>query len=201
MSDPCHCGSRGRFGYVRLGRLVWRCEAHRLAIWWADARRDGSDRHLVFNAGRIVPVQQDDRKGDSDMDMSKYNSGGLIKSDDIRDGPLQERIGCIYEDEKYGRPVLEFENGDKFRLNITNNRILCKAWGRNSDDWIGLDLELSIGTYKDWNTDPVEEKETVIVKAISVRDPTRGNGSPETTQATSRPRPPTHDEMNDEIPF
>jgi ParB-like nuclease domain len=34
------CSSRGAFGYRNeAGALVWYCEQHRLAQWWADARR------------------------------------------------------------------------------------------------------------------------------------------------------------------
>ena len=46
------------------------------------------------------------------MDMRKYSSGP-IKPDDVRDGPRQEKIVNVYEHEKYGCPVLEFESGDR----------------------------------------------------------------------------------------
>ena len=33
-----------------------------------------------------------------------------------------------------------------------------------ANDWIGQELELSLGTYKDWKTDPPVDKETVKVQ-------------------------------------
>ena len=73
----------------------------------------------------------------------------------------------MFEDERYGRPVLELENGSQFTLNDGNFNILIKAWGYESSDWIGKELILELGTYKDWRADPPEEKETVRVRAIS----------------------------------
>jgi hypothetical protein len=131
------------------------------------------------------------------MDMRKFSSG-FIKPDDVRDGPRQETIINIYTSEKYGCPVLEFESGDQFSLNNTNNKILMKAWGFDGDLWLSLELELSLGHYKDWNTDPPEEKETVVVRPISTRQPSSDSGG---NKAVPAPRPRPRDDMSDEIPF
>jgi hypothetical protein len=133
---------------------------------------------------------------EDEMDMRKYGSG-FIKPDDVRDRPRQERIINIYESEKYGCPVFEFESGDQFSLNATNNRILCKAWGWNSEDWLGQEIELSLGHYKDWRADPPEEKETVIAKALSAKKPSAGNGDAKPLPAPMSRR----GDMDDEIPF
>jgi hypothetical protein len=145
------------------------------------------------NAPRQFGLRAIDAREESDMDMRKYGSG-FIKPDDVRDGPRQERIIHIYESEKYSCPVLEFESGDQLSLNAGNNRILCKAWGFESDDWLDQELELSLGHYKDWRSDPPEEKETVIVRPISVRKPSAGNGG-ETAVARRAAV------LDDEIPF
>jgi hypothetical protein len=46
--DTCACptyGAPGVFGYRdAAGVLVWYCERHRLAQFWADARRDATER-------------------------------------------------------------------------------------------------------------------------------------------------------------
>jgi hypothetical protein len=131
------------------------------------------------------------------MDMRKYSST-FIKPDDVRDGPRREKIVHIYESEKYGRPVLELESGDQFSLNDTNNKTLIKAWGFDGAGWLGQELELTLGHYKDWNSDSPEEKETVVVRAISVRDPARGNGERPSTQIMPRAKDKA---MDDEIPF
>jgi hypothetical protein len=128
------------------------------------------------------------------MDMRKYTTG-FLKPDDVRDGPRQETIVNVYESEKYSCPVLDFESGDQFLLNVTNNKILCKAWGFKSDHWRGLVLELALGHYKDWRSDPPEEKETVTVRAVSERQPSSDNGGAPIL------RPSRRNDFNDEIPF
>jgi|SRR6516165_4389590 hypothetical protein len=125
------------------------------------------------------------------MDMRKYDTG-FIKPDQVRDGPRRERIVNIYESETYGRPVLEFESGDQFSLNATNNRTLIKAWGHDSELWLQQELELSLGTYKDWQSE--EEKETVVVRAISPRKPSPDNGGTKAVVPRSK-------ELDDEIPY
>jgi hypothetical protein len=141
------------------------------------------------------------------MDMRNY-AAKYIKPDQVRDGPIQTRIIDVFESEQYGRPVLELETGSQFTLNDGNTNTLMKAWGYNSDDWIGQKLVLELGTYKDWRADPPEEKETVKVRAISPAKTAAGNsGAP-----SKPPLPPSktvvqggaaslRGEMDDEIPF
>jgi len=131
-----------------------------------------------------------------DMDTRKY-SAGFITAEDVRDGLRHDRIVNVLESTAFNSSalVLDLESGDQFRLNRTNTKILQKAWGFESDAWIGLELELSLGTYKDWSKDPPEDKETVIAQTISPRP--QGNG----TQVILPPRPPPKGELDDEIPF
>ena len=137
------------------------------------------------------------------MDMRKYASK-YIKPDQVRDGPVRTRIIDVFEDERYGRPVLELENGSQFTLNEGNNNALIKAWGHDSDDWIGQEIELALGTYKDWKSDPPEEKETVKVRAIS---PAKNSEAQNGSAPASKPLPPSRaatprkSDMDDEIPF
>lgn len=130
------------------------------------------------------------------MDMRKYASG-FIKPDDVRDGPRTDKIINVFISEKYNCPVLELESGDQFLVNNTNTKILNKAWGWDSDDWINQIVEFSLGHYKDWRADPPEEKETVAVRAVSPRQPAADDGG---TKAVAAPRPRASD-MNDDIPF
>jgi hypothetical protein len=74
--------------------------------------------------------------------MRKYSSGHFIKIDDVRGGPLNE----VIDDAKIGKfdkPDLIFESGDRLWLNATNNSVLVRAYGPNSDNWIGKEIELS----------------------------------------------------------
>src|SRR5262245_10464711 len=135
------------------------------------------------------------------VDAQKYASKD-IKPYNVRDGPIQTRIVTVLEDERYDRLMLELETGSQFGLNEGNNNTLIKAWGAETDDWIGLELELYLDTYKDWRADPPEEKETVRVRAISPPKTGDQNGG----APTSKPPLPSsktarQDDMNDEIPF
>jgi hypothetical protein len=130
------------------------------------------------------------------MDTRKFGSG-FIRPDDVRDGPRSEKISYVFEHDKFGCLVLEFESGDQFSLNQTNVRALHKAYGWESDNWIGHIVELSLGHYKDWKSDPPEEKETVVLRTISVQPSSSdSSGTRLPVQAPS----PGHD-MDDEIPF
>jgi hypothetical protein len=135
------------------------------------------------------------------LDMRKFATG-FLRPDDVRDGARVEKIVNVYEHEKYNRPVLDLESGAQFTLNESNTRILNKAWGFDSDDFLDQELELSLGHYKDWREDPPVEKETVVVRPLSPAKPTAGNGA----QPRPRPAPPVpvrgvRSDMDDEIPF
>jgi hypothetical protein len=131
------------------------------------------------------------------MDARKFASK-YVKPDNVRDGPIQTRIISVLEDDRYSRLLLELETGSQFALNDGNTNTLIKAWGHDTDAWIGRELQLELGTYRDWRADPPEEKETVRVRVVSPAQ----NGS--TTPA--KPLPPSMvvtppKDMDDEIPF
>ena len=74
------------------------------------------------------------------MDMRKY-SGGIIKPEDLYDGPRRETIVAVSENEKHGCAVLHFESGDQFYCWNNYTRILNKAWGYESENWLEQELE------------------------------------------------------------
>jgi hypothetical protein len=86
----------------------------------------------------------------------------LHKIADVRGGPLQVRIAFV-EEGQYGRPNLVFESGEVLSLNATNNKILIRAYGPNSDDWIGKDIELFRGEIEYQK----KMQEAVMVRPIS----------------------------------
>jgi hypothetical protein len=153
---------------------------------------------------RCVELQEDkqQRRMTMTMDMRQYAST-YIKPDNVRDGPIQTRIINVFESERHGRPVLELETGSQFTLNDGNVNTLIKAWGYKSDDWIGQELVLELGTYKDWRADPPADKETVRVRAISPAKTVAGNSG----EQSKPPLPPSRtvatkrNDMDDEIPF
>jgi hypothetical protein len=131
------------------------------------------------------------------MDMRKYGSA-FIRPEDVRDGPRQERIVNVYLSEKYSCPVLEFESGDQLLLNVTNTRVMNRAYTTESDNWLDQVVELSLGHYTDRRGDAPKEKETVVVRPISVRQPSPENGVSRTSQTALKP--PVR-ELDDDPPF
>jgi hypothetical protein len=152
---------------------------------------------------RCVEVREELQTKEAVMaiDMRQYAST-YIKPDNVRDGPIQTRIINVFESGQTGRPVLELETGSQFTLNDGNTNTLIKAWGYNSDDWIGQEIELFLGTYKDWKSDPPADKETVKVRAVPSAKTAAGNSG----TASKPPLPPgktasRKDDLSDEVPF
>jgi hypothetical protein len=56
-----------------------------------------------------------------------------------------------------------FESGAALSINATNNRILIRSFGPNSDDWIGKEIELFAGTVE-FQGRPLD---AVLVRPIS----------------------------------
>jgi hypothetical protein len=96
------------------------------------------------------------------MDMRRFSGEHFIKVDDVRDGPIQEKIAVVRQG-KYDKPDLVFESGDVLSLNATNNKTLMRAYGRNSDDWIGKEVELFLGEIEYQG----KMQEAVLVRQIS----------------------------------
>ena len=94
----------------------------------------------------------------------------------------------VFVEDRYDRLCLELETGAEFPLNDGNRNVLIKAWGHDTDNWIGLEVELHLGTYKDWRADPPEEKETVRVRAVSPSKAAAQNGGAPTSKP---PLPPS----------
>jgi hypothetical protein len=129
------------------------------------------------------------------MDMRKYSGAIFIKVADVRNGPLQMRIAAVKEG-KYGKPDVVFESGENLTLNATNNRTLMRAYGPNSDDWIGKYIELTLGQLQFEG----ELQDAVIVKPIDEPiNPSQKTPVPQETPSKATPK--KRDDMDDEMPF
>jgi hypothetical protein len=95
--------------------------------------------------------------------MKKYASEHFIKIDDVRDGPIDGQIAAV-RDGKYDKPDLIFESGDVLSLNATNRKALTRAYGTESDYWIGKQIEMFLGQIKYNGT----YNDAVLVKPISL---------------------------------
>jgi crossover junction endodeoxyribonuclease RuvC len=84
------------------------------------------------------------------------------KPDSLSPGEKVELTIASVEEGDYGL-VLTFEDGSKFSLNMTNGRKLERAYGDETDLWIGKTVELSLGvvTYRG------EQVASVILTIVS----------------------------------
>ena len=118
-------------------------------------------------------------------DLKNYTGEHFLKPDDVRDGPLQQRIAKLREG-KFGKLEAIFESGDILSINATNMNVLVRAYGENSDNLIGKDIECFLGKIKYAGAD----NDAVLVRPVT--PPTRKAKPSEPEQKP---------DFNDDIPF
>ena len=97
------------------------------------------------------------------MDMRKYMGNVFLKVDQVKaSGPIRVRITGISVGQ-YDKPDLAFDDGSQLSLNATNCRTLALAYGFESGDWIGKEVELEVGEIRYRG----ESQEAILVKPIS----------------------------------
>ena len=117
------------------------------------------------------------------MDMSKYTGSQYLRVDDIGDRPRRMVIADVF-DGKFDKPVLVFDDDRRLSLNVTNTRVLARAFGDDSDGWLGRRVELYVGDLE-YNG---EHRPSVLVRPL---------GTPTAAGKTK----PQSDAMDDEVPF
>ena len=75
------------------------------------------------------------------MDARKYASK-YIKPDHVRDGPIRHDRQCVRRRALRPPRCSNSKPARSFALNDGNTNTLIKAWGHNTDDWIGQEIEL-----------------------------------------------------------
>jgi len=131
------------------------------------------------------------------MDMSKYGSALFIKPDDVRNGRRRAVIADVSIDEKFDKPNLTFDDGTQLSANKTNVTTLIKAYGVDSDDWLGMEVDLYLGETEYNNT----KNESVLVAPISAPRDANNDGG---TGLKVKPKPKVEKpfgEMDDGNPF
>src|SRR5262249_23503064 len=63
---------------------------------------------------------------------------------------------------RFDKPDLVFKSGEILSLNATNNRILMRVYGDNSEDWIHKQIQLVLGQVKFQG----ELQDSVVVKPL-----------------------------------
>lgn len=111
----------------------------------------------------------------TEVDMTKYagSESKYLKASDLqgaRPKVVIKAIGLLeFDDEEKGKhtkPALRFEGREKqLVVNPTNCEELIRAFGQNSDDWIGKTIGLSTKYYKAF------DREGIVVTPITNDDP------------------------------
>jgi len=127
------------------------------------------------------------------MDVSKYMGAAFLKLGDVKvNGPLRLIITDV-EEGKYDRPDVSFDDGTRLGLNVTGTRNLARAWGVDTDAWLGKEVELSVGE-TDING---KTEEMIVVTPISPPIPREDRPPP----AKPSKRKNDRSDMDDEVPF
>jgi hypothetical protein len=133
------------------------------------------------------------------MDVSNYLGHAFLKVDDVKvNGPIRVVIENVDEG-RYDKPDATFDDGTRLSLNVRNTRILARAYGKDTDDWIGKEIELGVGEIEYQG----KMQETILVKPIS--PPIEKKAAPietPTEKKTSSKRKGADGDLDDgKIPF
>jgi hypothetical protein len=135
------------------------------------------------------------RKKSTKMDMSRYAGSKYLKVADLKEsGPFKAKIVEVGIGEKFDKPEIVFGDGSTLSLNATNVGRLIRHYGAESSDWIGKEIELSIGEV-DYQGQPTE---AILLRPLSPPLETKAAVKP----AAERPqkRGSIRDDMDDTIP-
>jgi hypothetical protein len=123
------------------------------------------------------------------MNMREFAGDMYLKVDDLRgSGPKQLTIKDV-EQGAYDKPVLRFSDDTLLSINATNAKVLIRAYGEESDDWVSKVVELYIGPTQ-YQGQP---KDSILVRPISPAIPINQRRTP---KPANGPKP-----IDDEIPF
>lgn len=132
------------------------------------------------------------------VDLRKY-APKFIKPEHLREGPITSRIVRADEESQYGNLIIELETGSKLNLKEANFNTLTKAFGWDSENFIGQEVTLELDHYEDWKTK--EMKETVKLIVTGSASAAGTNGSAPASKPLPAPMSPPKNDMDDEIPF
>jgi hypothetical protein len=104
-------------------------------------------------------------------------------------GPIRLVITSAAEGQ-FDKLDLTFDDGTRLSLNVTNTRALARAYGTDDADWIGKEIELTVGEIEYQG----KLQESILVKPIS---PPIEKRPPPKPKGESDKR----GDLDDEIPF
>ena len=153
-----HALIREHGAYSKIPPAAW-AEYDRAMEQWKDDLRN--DRLLIDDttqptgaSARGAAIESAENRNRK-MDMTDYAGSSWLKLEDVREPRRAIITDCVKGN--YERPDLIFESGDCVSLNKTSVRTLIKAYGADSREWTGKEVELYAGQvdFKDQKTDAV----------------------------------------------
>jgi len=116
------------------------------------------------------------------MRIDKYLKHNFLNVDDVKAiGPIQGTIAGVAAG-SFEKLNLIFDDGTQVSCNQTSCKALARVYGKESDDWIGKQVEVTLGNIL-WDG---EMREAILVKPI-------------TPPIAKKASPPS--KFGDEIPF
>ncbi|HIF60864.1 MAG TPA: hypothetical protein EYQ26_15485 [Rhodospirillales bacterium] len=113
------------------------------------------------------------------MDMTKYagTESKWLKASDLQGGRPKVKIASIelleFEDEnknKVTKPAVKFDGKDKgMVLNATSVEEMIRAFGADSDKWVGKEIILSTKYYKSF------DREGIVLQTVADSDVTESD--------------------------
>lgn len=187
--------------YPDLQSWVARYGGYHLIPWqqWDAAvlawRRADEDCIAENYQARIQTRQAQANERKDEMNIDSYiTSSGFITSDTVYGGPIRDTIADCKMG-KYEKLNLHLQGGGILGLNQTNLRTLRNAWGPESENWVGKEIELSLGQTK-WQG---EDKDTVVLRPVS--SPTAWNKQAVGQNPLTRAPASSAKDFDDSVPF
>jgi hypothetical protein len=168
---------------IRSLRTLLKIAGRHLGLRAINVRENTTPRAAL---GGVVSDKQ--RQRTTKMDMRKYTGSRFIKCDDVRSGPLLEKIVDV-EIGKFDKPNITFASGAILSANATNVKALVRAFGADSESWIGHDVELFLGEIE-YQAKPQE--------AVLLRTPSEAEFG---KSPKKKPTKPTKVDYDDSVEF
>ncbi len=145
------------------------------------------------------------------MNMTDFVNSNYIKAEDLAESVCIEAIIVSvqrreFEESGETKPVVHLEDGRGVVLNQTRLKAMIRAFGPNSDNWIGKPIMINRGLTVYAGKDvPAVVIEPVVSPRIAV-EPRQGRVTMESGKSASSEPSPVYDERNpppidDDIPL
>ena len=113
--------------------------------WAYQPKHNNTNTHFEPSARGSFHSKSAEKEKTTMVDARKYFGVTFTTLADLADGPQQQAIVGVAEGQ-YGKLVLSFADNSAVSLNATNSRASMKAYGSETDDWLGHVVELGVGT-------------------------------------------------------